>query len=56
LFLVYLNLPGVPQIIRRRINFREWRTGEGIERSSDVIGANIPAFGWNGSGTMQTLS
>jgi hypothetical protein len=36
--------------------FREWRSGDGIERRRDLIGVNIAAFGWRGSGTMKTLS
>ena len=26
-----------------------------MERSRDLIGVNIPAFGWKGSGILQTL-
>jgi len=36
--------------------FWETRTGEGLERSRELIGVNIPTFGWKGSGTIQTLS
>jgi len=36
--------------------FRAQETGDGMERSRDLIGVNIPAFGWKGSGTMQILS
>jgi len=36
--------------------FRAQRTGDVMERSCDLIGVNIPAFGWKGSGTMHTLS
>jgi len=35
--------------------FRAQRTGDDMERSRDLIGVTVPAFGWNGSGTMETL-
>jgi len=36
--------------------FRESGTGECVGRSRDLIEVNIPAFGWKGSGTKQTIS